>query len=734
MQSKKIIIFILSAFIAGTLLLVTIQYNSSKNIDKLIKGNEILMNEFKINSKLSQLEKNIITVESRVRGAIVIRNSAYFIRFNNDISEIFSLLGQLQKLSNDDLSEFYIDRLDTLIKEKLLFNQQVLNNLQQKGKLQAEELISSQYGKTLTDSIVVTMQQIDSTRKIHLASAIESIDKSGKKAQQFSLVLILIVLVCGAGLFWYIINIIRRQISLIRKLNISERKVKESARIKENFMANMSHEIRTPMNAILGFTNLLQRKSLDEDSREYVSTIEQSGENLLTIINDILDLSKLEAGMVKIEHLPFSIRALMHSLKIMFDNKASEKNIRLITTIEEALPDILVGDVKRLTQILINLVSNAIKFTEKGSITVSLADNGKEGDFLNLGIKVADTGIGIENDKQQKIFDRFQQAEDSITRNYGGTGLGLSIVKDLVTLQKGTIVVESYLGKGTTFKLMIPYGISRDQGLNEAIPIEKELDFKSGPVSLKLLVVEDNLVNQSLLRHLFKSWNLDFDLAGNGKEAIDRLQSHPYNLILMDIQMPVMDGYTTTREIRQTLGLKTPVIAMTAHALTDEKEKCFQYGMNDYISKPLREKELHRLIDKYTRFRNDNTGTSNAPRRHSGYQVINLKYMQEISAGDQQYEKEVTGLFIESIPGDLAELETAWKNNDIKLLRQLTHNMRTTVSIMGLNNCLDPLLQPLEYESINEPAFQKNYQEIVRICNAAMEEARNFYSTFTYVN
>ena len=730
MQSKKIIVFILTFFVVGTLLLVYIQYNSSKNINKLITGNETLMNEVEVDSKLNQLEKTITRVENEVRGAIIIKNPDAITGINNEILEIKSLLKQLQRLSDDDSSLFYVDRLDTLMQEKLLFNQDVLNQLHENGEVKAAELMSSPRGKTLTDSILATIREIDDNRSKHLTNAINSLDKSGKKAQQFSFILIVIVLVCGAALFWYIINTIRRQISLISKLNISEKKEKESARIKEVFMANMSHEIRTPMNAILGFTGLLKHKNLDEESREYVRTIEHSGESLLTIINDILDLSKIEAGMLKIEKKPFSIRNLLHSIKGMFYNKSAEKNIILSAEIDESVPDSLMGDATRLTQILINLVGNALKFTQKGSVTIKITNEGMTGDSISLGMTIADTGIGIEKEKQQKIFDRFQQAEDSSIRNYGGSGLGLSIVKDLVILQNGTIEIESEPGEGTAFKLKIPLGISMNENTKGDNKLEGILDLKVQNMLGRILVVEDNIINQSLINHLFKSWGFEFDVANNGKEALEKLQSQKYLLILMDIQMPVMDGYTATKEIRKTLKLNTPIIAMTAHALAVEKEKCFEYGMNDYISKPLREDKLHQLINQYAKTGKSDANTPGFLPVSDTYVFINLQYMKEISSGNKEYEKLVTEQFLEAIPEDLTGIDNAWKDGDIPKRRHIAHNMKTTVSVMGLNDSLQKYLDALEEEVINETEFQKNFREIERICSGALEEARHFNSTF----
>jgi signal transduction histidine kinase/CheY-like chemotaxis protein/HPt (histidine-containing phosphotransfer) domain-containing protein len=729
MTGKSISFYILGAFITGTILLIYIQFNSSKNIDTLIDGNEKLISEFKVNTELNELEKNLVTVESKVRSTVNTKDSFYIEGLEMNIKAIEFNLDQLQKVTDDDSSVVYIDYLDKLVHEKLLFNKDILDTFHITGKGAAQNLITTKYGKTLTDSIITIANKIDSTRKWHLADATVLLDKSGKKAQQFSTVLIIFVLISAAGLFWYIINIIHKQESLIQQLNVSEKKVKESVQLKENFMANMSHEIRTPMNAILGFTHLLQQKQLDEESKEYVQTIHKSGENLLSIINDILDLSKIEAGMIRIETIPFNIRELLHSIEVMFKPKAIEKKLTFSVVIDQTIPDILEGDSTRLTQILVNLVGNALKFTDKGVVSIKIINHGVSENIIYTEIIVTDTGIGIDQEKLQQIFERFHQAEDSVTRKYGGTGLGLSIVRDLVLLQRGTINVESEPGNGTTFKLNIPYKISADK-FAKTIPAE-EIFTPFYSINSTILVVEDNEINQSLIKHLFKSWGLNYDLAKNGKEAIDKLILNKYELILMDIQMPEMDGYTATQEIRQKLKLTTPIIAMTAHAFAGERDKCLYLGMNEYISKPIQEEQLYQLIGKYSSLNaiSEKQKSKDFTIENGKYKYIDLQYMKEISNGNIEYEKTVTEQFIETIPPDLQMIEKAWQSKEIDGLKQLAHNMKTSVSVMGLTNILQPFLDVIEHEKLNEESFTDTFSSLKQICEASVTEAKQFYST-----
>ncbi len=718
MLRKRIIYYILAAFVAGNLLLIYIQYNSTKNVNSLINGNEKVTSELRIRTDLQELAKNITSVQNAVTGTLYTRDSSNLEVYRSKIKEVQHNIDNLQRISDDDTSIKYIDVLDPLVHEKLLLGKEVLDTLYTSGKDAAEKLISSVRAKKLNDSIRAVTHIIESSRQKLLASVTSSINNSGKRALSFSTTLIVFVLMSGAVLFWFIITVMQKQNHLILQLHETDKKVREAVGVKENFLANMSHEIRTPVNAILGFTHLLERKQLDDESKEYVQTMQKSGENLLTIVNDILDLSKIEAGMMRIESAPFNIRKLLEQIELMFKPKMIEKKLHFFIYVDETLPEILEGDGNRLTQILVNLVGNSLKFTAKGGIDVKIANAGEIDNMVKTSIIVTDTGIGIEKEKLQHIFGRFQQAEDSVTRTHGGTGLGLSIVNDLVLLQDGSLYVESEKGIGTTFNIMIPYKISSIR-LSYTVVNTDAVGSTPNFDKVNILVAEDNEINQSLLKHLFQIWNLSFDIANNGIEVVKKIEDKEYDLILMDVQMPAMDGYTATTEIRNKLKSDIPIIAMTAHAFSGEREKCISYGMDDYISKPIREDELLRLIKKYVLIRSSG----------KTYKYINLQYMKEISRGNIDYEKTITEQFIETMPNELNVLEQSWHNYEIVQLRQAAHNMKTTVSVMGLNKLIENYLDFLEYENIDENSFYVNYSQLQFICNAALEEAKQFYKT-----
>ncbi|HUR11771.1 MAG TPA: ATP-binding protein [Flavitalea sp.] len=733
MTGKRLIYFIVAAFIAGNLILIIIKYNSDKNIEKLVDDNEKLLIEFEVSNQLGALERGVVLVDSKIRGTIATNDTAFIEGVEMQMANIQDDLNKLQNLWGDDSVEINLGLLDSLVREKLRLNDQILKVYAREGQKAPAARIAQQRGKKLTDSILSLTQQITSIRQNRMIHVSRAIDESVNQVQRLDTYLILFILVSGAALFWYIINTLRTQSRLIKQVRHSEKKVKEIARVKENFLANMSHEIRTPLNAILGFTNLLQLKKLDHESGVYVQSIQRSGENLLTIINDILDLSKIEAGMMRIERSPFSLRGLVHSIENMFLPSANEKRIDFFARIDESLPDILDGDATRLTQILMNLIGNAMKFTTRGKVFISFENKGNDGTMVLLGIEVSDTGIGIPKEKLEKIFDRFQQADDAVTREYGGTGLGLSIVKELVELQQGTIRVESDTGNGTTFYLVIPYKKSDEQFITHPTFIRQPDTNPATLQNVRILIVEDNEVNQTLLRYLFQKWQVKFEMANNGIEAIEKLKRETYDLILMDIQMPQMDGYTATRQIRNILKIKTPIIAMTAHAMAGEREKCLSYGMAEYISKPIREEQLIRLI---TQFVSIDTSSSTNQLGTTGsietqYTYINLAYLHEVSAGNKDYEKDVTTQFILAVPDEVAALNRAVEVNDKEGLRRITHNLRTSVSVMGLNELLEPYFDSIEYGVAEENNLAESIENIKRICSHAMPEAKKYLASIS---
>jgi signal transduction histidine kinase/CheY-like chemotaxis protein len=391
----------------------------------------------------------------------------------------------------------------------------------------------------------------------------------------------------------------------IRELKDAEEKLKNakeraeaSEKTKQLFLAKMSHEIRTPMNAILGFARLLEDTIEGIEEQEYIRIIIKSGDDLLVILNDILDFSRMEAGKIVFDSQPFAPGNIVDTTVLMMKSKAQQKGINLNYQLDAKIPKTILGDSVRLSQILINLISNSLKFTESGSIIVSVIcfKEDLENVWLDFGVK--DTGIGIPIDKQSKIFESFEQATNDTARKFGGAGLGLSIVKQLVKLQNGEISVTSSPGNGTDIHIQLPF-LKYSEKIDGVIQNGSATPLSNG-AGIHILVVEDNPINQMLVIKVLKKQGFETDVAENGLIAINKLKDNDFDIILMDVQMPEMDGYEATLKIRELASYKKeiPIIAMTAHTFKGEYERCIEMGMNDYISKPFDSKDLYQKIFK----------------------------------------------------------------------------------------------------------------------------------------
>ncbi|MEI6347864.1 MAG: response regulator [Bacteroidota bacterium] len=381
------------------------------------------------------------------------------------------------------------------------------------------------------------------------------------------------------------------------ELEKAKDKAESAVKSKQQFLSNMSHEIRTPMNAIIGFTKVVLKTDLSAKQKEYLTAIKISGDALILLINDILDLAKVDAGKMTFEQTPFKMALSISSMLHLFEEKIQEKNIELVKEYDKNIPDVLVGDPVHLRQIILNLVSNAIKFTTKGKITVSVRLLREDETKACIEFTITDTGIGIAENKISTIFENFQQASSGTSRLFGGTGLGLAIVKQLTELQGGTIRVKSKIGKGSTFSFRLSFLKTKDEVNPNSYREETEIAQLDTEIkNIKVLVVEDMALNQLLIKTILDDFGFERDVASNGKIAIEKLQRKSYDLILMDLQMPEMNGFEATDYIRNTMNSNIPIIALTADVTTVDLAKCKAIGMNDYIAKPIDERLLYRKI------------------------------------------------------------------------------------------------------------------------------------------
>ncbi len=457
-----------------------------------------------------------------------------------------------------------------------------------------------------------------------------------------------------------------------QKLIEARKNAEEAKQLQEQFLANMSHEIRTPMNGIQGMTNLLMQTELNSQQKEFTGMIKRSVNNLLIIVNDILDFSKIKAGRLTIDKTVFSIRDVLNNVKAQFEHEVARKELQLLIEPDLGIPETVLGDPYRLNQILVNMVGNAIKFTVAGEVRVKVEQLNQQSNKADFLFTISDTGIGIPEDKAAIIFDAFTQAGPDIARNYGGAGLGLAICKGLVELQNGTIAVSNIPGGGSVFLVNLPYEVQ-----------ETATDTSDNSLLLKgkhFLVVEDNEVNQKLVSYVLKKVGGTVDIAHNGRMAIDLLESksNRYDLIIMDIQMPVMDGYEATEYIRMVLQLKTPIIAMTATALKGDQERAEQVGMNEFMLKPFDFDDLYKRLVKLLSAQKEilieNTTHMN------GEKLYDLSLLEGLD--DKESLLDVLNLFLENTPTQIKELAALGATDQYDDMYKLAHKLKGALAML----------------------------------------------------
>ncbi|WP_338764409.1 response regulator [Bernardetia sp. ABR2-2B] len=475
---------------------------------------------------------------------------------------------------------------------------------------------------------------------------------------------------------------VKERTSELMATNEDLKRAKEQAeaatKTKEQFLSTMSHEIRTPLNAIIGMTHLLKNDNLEGEMAENIEILEFSAQNLLSLINSVLDISKMEAGKMAFEQAEFDLPTLIQNTVEIFKARADEKNILLRSNIDKAIPKSLLGDSTRLSQILNNLIGNAIKFTEEGTVTITVRLLHHKTEKVELLFAVSDTGIGISPEKINSIFDDFSQAEEDTSRKYGGTGLGLAITKQLVELQGGRINVMSTMMVGSTFSFQLGFKIGKVQAISTNLPDATNIKNLKG---VNVLIVEDNKVNQILVKKFLNNWGAKYQIAENGQIAVDLFKENNFDVVLMDLQMPVMDGYESARQIRfleKESNKFTPIIALTASTLLNERERIVQVGMNDFLSKPFNPNELYQKIAQhsYTQLQKQ------VPQENDKKGSLNYSYFKNLAGADKEFYTEL----LELSETDLVEfnriLESTHLSDYETQLALVHHKIRATLRLL----------------------------------------------------
>ncbi len=472
-------------------------------------------------------------------------------------------------------------------------------------------------------------------------------------------------------------------------------KAENAMQAKQHFLSNMSHEIRTPLNAIIGFTKVISKTSLSEKQQEYVSAIKTSGDTLIVLINDILDLAKVDAGKMTFELEPFELALSISSMLHLFDTKIQEKNLLLVTEYDEKIPHLLLGDPVRLNQIILNLVSNAVKFTLKGKIIVSVRLLSEDAQTAYIELAVKDSGIGIAKNKIATIFENFQQATSGTSRLYGGTGLGLAIVKQLVEMQGGNISVESEIEEGSRFSVKLRFAKTQIEPKSDKGIAEMGTEVKN----VRVLVAEDIPLNQLLMRTLLDDFGFEFDIAGNGKIAIEKLRTKSYDIILMDLQMPEMNGFEATEYIRNKMNYKIPIIALTADVTTVDLAKCKSVGMDDYISKPVDERLLYNKIVgliKKSSYQKSSEAEERKNIQREKLKFVDLSYLTQRTKSDPKLMMEMISMYLEQTPPLISIMKQGLQDKDWNSLQSAVHKMIPSFSIMGISKDFEHIARKVQ--------------------------------------
>jgi PAS domain S-box-containing protein len=509
---------------------------------------------------------------------------------------------------------------------------------------------------------------------------------------------------------------------LEEELKMAMNKAEESSKAKESFLAHMSHEIRTPLNVITGLIREVSKEPLSDRQQNFIKKAGMAGKHLLSIVNDILDISKIEAGLLLLEHRVFDLREVIKDTIELEQPIANEKMLKLVADISSETGKAYIGDPVRVRQILMNLISNAIKFTNEGEITILCTTGTRNETLHEVIISVTDTGIGMEESYLKDIFNKFTQEDASTARKYGGTGLGMPIIHELVNLMEGTIDIQSKKNHGTRVSITLPLRPGREQDLQRSVVA----DNYNALENKHILLVEDNEINRLVATSALSSYNVRITEAADGLEAIEWLKKSAFDIVLMDLQMPNMDGLEATRHIRNVMKLNTPVIALTANAFKSEIDRCLQAGMNDYVTKPFEEEVLLSALLRNLGVKLSVTGSDSGekPENMTKQKLYSLDQIEKFSRGNSEFIHNMTSLFLEDTPKSLSQLTKAFEMNDLPTVRSVAHKMKSPVEMFGIEDATVDLktIEKMATEGHGGRAMKEALDRVVSTLNHAVAQ------------
>ena len=675
---------------------IAVNYYFEMKVNKSIKSftaNQELVTQYQINAgQVILLNKRLGSLENNIRNYIISGDSSMIRNLAVDtrqlLRESILLSDNLRHIAPPEILREHKKALQ----KKLNFEIELVTLYRDKGGKAAVEFLESSEAQVIQERLDLQTSVLSSriSNKILSITKTQQKDKVDLISLDYAiphLTSFIFLVIAGFTLFK-----ILQVYKLNKNLNLSVEKEQEAQLLKDQFMDNMTHELRSPLNAILGYTGLLMKTKMKDNQEKFTKAIRTSGELLLNVINEVLDYSKMKSGYIHFANEPFSLREQLNALSDIISDKLNEKGLEYEFDIDETIPDNLRGDGSKLLQVLLNITFNAIKFTPSGKIVLTAKCEKKSEEKVKIRFSISDTGIGIPAEKLPHIFDRFYQVEDNATTKYAGTGLGLSITQQMVTILGGAINVESQVGKGTTFHFDMSFAISKDFVFTGKEDLEKQLkEDGKGPVlnrkkflpsEMRILVVDDNALNRELVCFILKDMGVFFKPVSSGPEALELLRRERYDVVLMDLQMPGMDGKETTKKIRNEMRLTVPVIALTAFSQAAEKQKCLDAGMDAYLCKPIREKELFETLEIFS------------PVGGVTEKLIDMNYLKGIARNNEEFIETVILKVADTLPGDIANLRKAVEERDQEKVNTISHDMKTTFAVLGLS---DTIAEPISY-------------------------------------
>jgi len=659
-------------------------------------------------------------VETGMRGFMITGKANYLDPYYSAVISLETNLRLLRQLNIDNPKQLKsLDTLERLSRERIATSKKNIIIRQSRGIEEAFARVSTENGVNLMDSIRAVNLRMQKEAEESLGNSILNTETSLKNTNS---------LVITGGSFSVLavvvlIFFIRRTLMLKDNLRKSKEHAEELVKFKDRFLSNMSHEIRTPMNAIIGFTKVILKTDLTAKQKEYLTAIKMSGDSLIMLINDILDLAKVDAGKMTFEKVPFKMAMSISAMIHLFEIKIQEKNLTLIKEYDDKIPSVLLGDPLRLHQIILNLLSNAVKFTNNGKITVSIRLLSENNEQASLEFAVADTGMGIADDKLEKIFENFQQATTGTSRYFGGTGLGLAIVKQLVEGQGGKVSVKSKVNEGSVFSFTLKFLKTQSEAETETEVLKLNNEIKN----IKVLVVEDIVLNQLLMKTILDDFGFEPHIAENGKIAIEKLETGSYDVILMDLQMPEMNGFEATQYIRNVHKSDIPIIALTADVTTVDLAKCKALGINDYISKPVDEKLLYIKITSLVKKPLVTVGSVPDKNADFGNGFINLEYLRRITKSNPVLMKEIISLYLEQTPSLVTSMQQSMIDTDMKSLYAAVHKMIPSFLLVGINKDFENIARKIQENALaekNGDGMAEMVTQLAGICSQACIELR----------